>query len=167
MRPAVSLLAALVAVLVLSFGSPAAAEARGGGKAGMNRAERAVVGKINAQRRAHGLRRLRRSRGLGRAANVHSGAMLRGDFFGHDSANGTSFGTRVRRFARFGTLGETLAHLPRCGRPEAGRVVQMWMQSPPHRAVLLSPSFRYVGIGARRGSLGGGRTCVVTADFGA
>lgn len=166
MRPVVSLLAALMAALALSLDAPAAAEARGG-KAGMNGAERAIAGAINAQRRAHGLRPLRRSRALRRAANAHSGAMLRGDFFAHDSAGGASFATRLRRFTRFGTLGETLATVPLCGRPQAEQVVQRWMQSPPHRAVLLSSSFRYVGVGAQQGSLGGGHTCVVTADFGA
>jgi len=163
MRQAVSLLSVLIAALAVSFDIPATADARGG-KAGMNRGERAIAGAINAQRRAHGQRRLRRSGALRRAADFHSGSMLRGDFFAHDSRNGTSFDARVRRFARFATLGETLAQVPGC---DAGPVVQMWMQSPPHRAVLLSPSFRHVGIGARRGSLGGSRTCVVTADFGA
>ena len=42
----------------------------------------------------------------------------------------------------------------------------MWMNSPGHRAILLSSSFRRVGIGKRTGDLGGDRACVVTADFG-
>jgi uncharacterized protein YkwD len=42
----------------------------------------------------------------------------------------------------------------------------MWMDSPGHRAVLLSSTYRRVGIGKRAGRLGGRRACVVTADFG-
>jgi hypothetical protein len=73
---------------------------------------------------------------------------------------------RVRRFARHKALGETLAMLGGCGRKAAGRVVRMWMNSPGHRAILLSSSYRRVGIGKRTGDLGGNRACLVTADFG-
>jgi hypothetical protein len=41
----------------------------------------------------------------------------------------------------------------------------MWMDSPPHRAVLLSPAFRRVGIARRWGNLRGSKMAVVTADF--
>ena len=39
----------------------------------------------------------------------------------------------------------------RAARPRA-RAVRMWMHSPPHRAVLLSPSGRRIGVGKRRGT---------------
>jgi uncharacterized protein YkwD len=41
----------------------------------------------------------------------------------------------------------------------------MWMNSPGHRAILLSGKFRRIGLAKRTGSLGGNRACVVTADF--
>jgi uncharacterized protein YkwD len=41
----------------------------------------------------------------------------------------------------------------------------MWMQSPPHRAVLLSPAGRRIGVGKRRGRLGSARRAVFTADL--
>ena len=54
-----------------------------------------------------------------------------------------------------------------CGRGSARRVVGMWMNSPGHRAILLSgklpPDRPRASAPAR---LGGTQACVVTADFG-
>ena len=41
----------------------------------------------------------------------------------------------------------------------------MWMNSPPHRAVLLAPAGRRIGVGKRRGKLGSARRAVFTADL--
>jgi uncharacterized protein YkwD len=91
--------------------------------------------------------------------------MLEANYFAHSSHNGESFDRRVRRYANHRALGETLAMMGGCGRGSARRVVRMWMNSPGHRAILLSSKFRRVGIAKRTGSLGGNRACVVTADF--
>ena len=132
----------------------------------MNARERAVVRSINRQRAHHGLGHVRGSSALARAADYHSWEMLDANYFAHESRGGGSFDARVRRFTRRRALGETLAMLGGgCRRGMATRVVRMWMNSPGHRAILLSPAFRRVGIGARAGSLGSGRACVVTADF--
>ncbi|HET9740548.1 MAG TPA: CAP domain-containing protein [Solirubrobacteraceae bacterium] len=152
--------ACLVAWLTIT---PAPAKA---GKASMNARERAVVRSINRQRAHHGLGQVRASGALARAADYHSWEMLDANYFAHESRNGGPFDARVRRFTRRRALGETLAMLGGgCRRGMATRVVRMWMNSPGHRAILLSSSFRRVGIGARAGSLGSGRACVVTADF--
>ena len=128
--------------------------------------ERAIVRAINRQRTKHGLSSLKSSRRLARAADYHSWEMLDADYFAHESRDGSSFATRVRRYANLRAIGETLAMLGGCGRKAARKVVRMWMNSPGHRAILLSPSFRKVGIGRRTGNLGDSRACVVTADFG-
>jgi uncharacterized protein YkwD len=128
--------------------------------------ERAIVRAINRQRSKHGLSALRSSRRLARAADFHSWEMLDANYFAHESRDGSPFDARVRRFAHHRTLGETLAMLGGCGRKAARHVVRMWMNSPGHRAILLSSSYRRVGIGKRTGDLGGNRACVVTADFG-
>ena len=45
-------------------------------------------------------------------------------------------------------------------------VVDRWLASPSHRAVLLRPGFRRVGIGIAFGAFAGhGSAAVVTADF--
>ncbi len=128
--------------------------------------ERAIVRAINKQRAAHGLSKLRTSARLARAADFHSWEMLDANYFAHESRDGGPMGARVRRFAHHKAVGETLAMLGGCGRKAARKVVRLWMNSPGHRAILLSGSFRRIGLGRRTGDLGGNRACVVTADFG-
>jgi uncharacterized protein YkwD len=123
----------------------------------LDRGERAIVRAINRVRAHQGLRRLHAGHRLARAADAHSRSMLRADYFAHGA-----FASRVRRYASFKRVGETLAWSSRCG---ARAFVRMWMRSPGHRAVLLSRGFRRVGIGRRTGRLGSRRACVVTADF--
>jgi len=141
---------------------PAKASASGVGS--LDRAERKVIRIVNRIRARQGLRRLKASRSLARAATVHTGDMLRRDFLSHASSDGTAMCDRVRRFAgRKDWVGESIAVIP--GRATARKAVRMWMNSPPHRAVLLSPSGRRIGVGKRRGKLGSARRAVFTADL--
>ena len=135
-----------------------------GAGAQLSHSERTMIGLINGIRAQHGLGSVHHSSALSRAAGSHSRDMLRRDFFDHSSSDGTPFFGRVRRYVNARMLGEVLAVI---GRRHGGAatVVQMWMNSPPHRAVLLSPGFRRIGIARRWGSLGGGGQAVVTADF--
>ncbi len=146
------------------FASPLVSSADA--KPSLDGRERAMVRAINRQRAKYGLSKLRASRRLARAADYHSWEMLDADYFAHESRDGGPFDARVRRYANHKALGETLARLGGCGRKAARRVVRMWMNSPGHRAILLSSSYRKVGIGKRIGELRGSRACMVTADFG-
>ena len=110
---------------------------------------------INHQRSRYGLAGLRTSARLAKAADFHSWEMLDANYFAHESRDGSPFDKRVRRYANHNALGETLAMLGGCSRRSARKIVRMWMNSPPHRAVLLSGSYRRVGIGTRVGDLGG------------
>jgi uncharacterized protein YkwD len=135
----------------------------------------ALLSQINAYRAAHGLSRLRLSLGLGAAAGGHSTQMARLGFFSHSSANGGSFSQRIARFYpprgfRSWAVGENLVW----GGPDIGavRAFRLWVGSPPHRANLLSPRWREIGLGAVHstsapGVYGGRPATVVTADFGA
>jgi len=163
-RIVASLLAALFCCALLA--ASAVPDARAGGSARLDRAERGVVRAINRQRGRYGLRRVRIARSLNRAADYHSREMLYGNYFAHVSHDGSPMENRVRRFASSRRVGETLAMLGgRCRRHLAGRVVRMWMNSSGHRAILLSSRFRRVGVGKRSGTLGSSRACMVTADF--
>jgi uncharacterized protein YkwD len=155
MRTVASVLCALSTLFVLTFAAAAPAAQAAGPR--IDGGERAVVRAINRARAAHGLRALRGARRLARAADAHTRSMLRTDSFSHGA-----FASRLRRYTHARRIGETIAMSSRCS---ASRIVRMWLNSAPHRAVLLSGTFRRVGIGRRRGSLGAGRTCVVTADF--
>jgi uncharacterized protein YkwD len=134
-----------------------------------------IVRRMNAIRMARGLRALRVSRQLSAAAAYHTNQMgLRG-FFEHESADGADFWKRIERFypsryARSWSVGENILW----GSPEisASAAVREWMQSPPHRANILSREWREVGLGAAHfasapGPYRGGPVTIVTADFGA
>lgn len=133
-----------------------------------------ILARINAMRGARGLRRLRISAGLSRAAAFHSTQMgLRG-FFEHESANGAAFWRRIERFYpsrryRSWSVGENILW----GSPDigAGEAVREWMLSPPHRENLLSREWREIGLGAVHfdsapGEYRGRPVTIVTADFG-
>jgi len=156
MRTVACVLCALSTLLVLTFAT--AAPAAQAASSRIDGGERAVVRAINRARAGHGLRALRKHRRLARAADAHSRSMLRADYFSHGA-----FSQRVRRYVSLRRVGETIAMTSRCS---ARKVVRMWLNSPPHRAVLLSGGFRRVGVGRRKGRLGATRACLVTADFG-
>jgi uncharacterized protein YkwD len=160
MRCVTSLIAGVFCVLAFA----GVAQGRQGSPR-LDRSERALLRAINSKRAQLGLRAVRSSPQLARAADYHSNEMLAGSYFAHTSSNGASFDVRIRSFTQSKSVGETLAMLDRCGRHMARTVVKMWMDSPGHRAILTSSQFRRVGIGRRSGRLDGGRACLVTADF--
>ena len=164
MRAVASLTLAVSCLLMALFISPNLATADAAAR--LDARERAIVRAINRQRTRHGLARVQSSRRLARAADYHSWEMLDANYFAHESRDGTPFDERVRRYANHRAVGETLAMLGGCGKGSARRVVRMWMKSAGHRAILLSSTYRRVGLGKRTGDLGGSRACLVTADFG-
>jgi uncharacterized protein YkwD len=168
----VAMLAALLVVLLL----PTSGQARSRGpvaKAGS--LQTALVGQVNAFRAAHGLSRLRVSAPLAAAAAAHSTQMARLGYFSHNSANGAPFSRRIvvyysPRGYRSWTAGENLLW----GSPDVGaaRALKMWLASPPHRANLLNPRWREVGLSAVHsarapGVYGNAPATIITADFGA
>lgn len=157
-----SLLLWCVAVALPAAAAPADAYARSRHDA----TEKRVIRHINRVRAQHRLAAFLPSRPLARSADFHSRDMLRGNFFAHASSNGTSFGARVRRYTRATRMGENLAWIPGV-RPRAvvRQVVGMWLASPAHRAALLAPDFRKVGVARRTGYIGRQRVTVFTADL--
>jgi uncharacterized protein YkwD len=164
MRFIVATLVAVATLLVINI-SATVAHARTGSPR-LDKAERGLIRAINQQRAHVGLRKVRASRRLNRAADYHSHEMLYGNYFAHSSADGSPMSQRLHLFTSSRNVGETLAMLGgRCGRRLGSRVVNMWMASSTHRAVLTTANFRRVGVARRSGSLSGSRSCMVTADF--
>ncbi len=130
------------------------------GATGLSKREASLLSVVNGVRSSHDLRPLAVDSRLVRAARGHSAAMLRHDVFTHGD-----FDARIRRSgARGPRFGENLAW--GTGPDAAARaIVRSWLGSPGHRANLLRPGFRRIGIGALTGSFGGHRATVVTADF--
>ena len=127
----------------------------------LSRTESTLLQAINQTRAAHGLPPLRVDPKLVRAARAHSRDMLRRDYFGHGPV-----GPRLMSFGVTGTLvGENIAWAARAV-PITPVVIGGWMASPPHRANLLRPMFRRIGIAAPVGEFVGLEgASVVTADF--
>ncbi len=161
MRTALLACSAVICCCAVLAWQPGAAHAK---NAGLDRVERKVVRLVNRIRTHHGLRKLRASRTLAHAASDHTGDMLRADYLSHDSKDGTPMATRVRRYTGARWVGENIAVTSR-RRGVARRVVRMWMASPSHRAVLLSPKSRRIGVGRERGRLGGAAYSVFTVDL--
>jgi uncharacterized protein YkwD len=160
-----ALVTCLAAALVIT-GVPTPADAHARGRSRHDKVERGIISKINSIRRANGLPRVRANRALARSADYHSADMLRMNFFAHSSSNGQSFAQRVEHFRPSNRVGETLAYVPTADpRRSAARIVELWMNSPPHRASLLNRSFRRIGVARRKGALGSLRVVVFTADF--
>ena len=139
---------ALLAAVCVACVAPAGASA----SSRLDRTEARIVRAMNEVRASHGLAELRVSAALARAADAHSKAMSRTKRFGHGD-----FARRVRRYVRARRMAENIALRRPCN---ARAIVSMWLNSAPHRAVMLSSAYRRVGV-ARRGS----PVCYVTADF--
>ncbi len=95
-------------------------------------------------------------------------------YFDHDSANGTAFWSRVAHwypaagFERWSVGENILWSSPDLG-PAAA--LDLWMHSPEHRANILNPRWRDLGVGAVHLSSASGTyrdlpVTIVTADFG-
>ena len=106
----------------------------------LGRSAAAMVSQINFTRHAHGLRALRVSADLRRAARAHAVSMAEDGYFAHGSP-----AARIRRYYRGSKVGEAMLwRSPPVGAREA---VQAWLASPVHRRILLSKGFREVGVG--------------------
>jgi uncharacterized protein YkwD len=144
--PHARLVAAVLAATLLSSTAPAHASST---------VARRLLRAINATRSVHHLGAVRPSRTLAGVARRHSEDMVVHQYFSHETRNGLS---SVQRIAGTGLLrgrarwetGEVLAWHAGPARPRA--IVRAWLNSPPHRYVLLRSTLRAVGIGIARGT---------------
>ena len=137
--------------------------------------ERSVLSDINAFRVSHHLAALHLSAPLTSAALVHTQEMAAQGYFAHESADGSLFWKRIRRFYpstpwTYWSVGENLLwSSPDVG---AAQALQLWLNSPEHRANLMNPRWREIGIAsvhatAAPGVFHGLDVTIVTTDFGA
>lgn len=173
-RPTFALALAFTLVLVAAPAASAAGACSAAGASVKTAHKRALVRAtlcvLNVERKKRGLRPLRLNRKLSAAARGHSGAMAAKRFFSHNSLSGASFVARIRRTGylrgvRSWNVGENIAWGSRSlGTPRA--IGRAWMNSPGHRANILSRSFRAIGIGIAAGTPQGPRGATYTTDFG-
>jgi len=154
-------LAALAAVGVLgATAAPASAEChrKEAHPAQVSKAtvKRATLCLLNKRRKAHGRRALKTNKRLAKAARKHARDMVERDYFSHTAPGGVSFVDRIMRQdyvdpGQGWTLGENLAWGSyQLATPKS--IVRSWMRSPGHRANILNPRFREIGIGVVRGA---------------
>jgi uncharacterized protein YkwD len=136
--------------------------------------ENDVLARLNAVRRAHGLVQLTLSASLTRAAAQHSREMGQVGYFEHASADGSAFWKRIERFypsqrTQYWSVGENL--LWSSPDVDGAGALKLWLASPEHRANILTPRWREIGVAAVRvasapGSYEGREVTIVTTDFG-
>jgi uncharacterized protein YkwD len=136
---------------------------------------RTLVTAINRTRRTRGLRPLAYSGSLTSAATEHAKALATAGTFTHAwPTTGQFFSSWIRGFYpargyRAWSAGENLLWASPGFTPASA--VQQWLESPAHRRVLLTKSWRELGIGvvsavAAPGTYGGRDVQIAAAEFG-
>jgi len=164
MSPTARLLATLGISLAAALSTASAALATCGGTTATAAAqsqtqiEESVLCLINDQREAAGLSPLWPKGQLRSAGLDHSTEMVSQGYFAHTSPAGVGFVDRIAGTGyttspkfRSWTVGENLGWGTGSQSTPAA-LVQAWMQSPPHRANILRPRFREIGVAAVKGT---------------
>jgi uncharacterized protein YkwD len=124
-------------------------------ESGLQVAGQTTICLLNRQRSEHGLPALRENTLLTQASVEHSQDMVRLNYFEHTTPDGRSVEDRLRTLGYQrgfnASAGENIAYgVGDKASPAA--IVGIWMNSPPHRADILRPAFREIGIGIAVGA---------------
>lgn len=113
--------------------------------------ENEVIRLTNIERAKAGLPALKANWQLSRVARYKSQDMINKNYFSHQSPTyGSPFKMMESFGLRFMAAGENIAY----GQRTPQEVVRMWMNSPGHRANILSPSYTEIGVGVAKKSNG-------------
>lgn len=171
MRAARAFLGTVVLAALLPAAAPAAPTRA---QVALTPLESGVLVDINDFRRAHDLQPLRLNVRLSAAAREHTLQMAEDGYFAHESADGSAFWRRIQSFYpsspwSYWSVGENLLWSSPDVTPT--RALQMWLASPDHRANLMNPRWREIGVAAVHeaaapGVYEGRDVTIVTTDFG-
>ena len=137
-----ALCAALIAALaVTAFAAPASAATSA------STAEAMIIGWVNTDRAAAGLAPLRGDSDLAYIAGVRASRMASSNTMSHTV--GGNLGSQLAyRSVQWYRYGETIAWSSADWTVDAARALyRAWMNSAPHRALLMSQQFNYIGVG--------------------
>ncbi|ACA45808.1 serine protease [Clostridium botulinum] len=113
--------------------------------------EKEVVTLVNAERAKAGLPALKANAELSNVARLKSQDMIDKKYFSHTSPTyGSPFDMMKKFGVKYSAAGENIAS----GYPTAKAVVDGWMNSPGHKANILSKSFTEIGVGLAKSSDG-------------
>jgi uncharacterized protein YkwD len=103
-----------------------------------------VVDLTNQRRASAGVPGVRVNGALSTAAQRHSQDQAGRNRMSHTGSDGSGPGTRI---ARTGYQACAWAENVAAGQPDAQRVMQSWMNSPDHRANIVSRNYTEIGVG--------------------
>jgi len=110
-----------------------------------------VVKLVNIERSKKGLQTLKSNWEIARVARYKSQDMINKKYFSHTSPTyGSPFKMMETFGIRFSAAGENIAY----GQRTPKEVMNGWMNSPGHRANILSPSYTNIGCGLAKSSTG-------------
>ncbi len=127
---------------------------------------------INASRAQAGLKPFAFDAELVTSAGRHSDWMVAQDVFSHTGAGGSTAGARMKAAGYTWTAaGENIAYMSGSAAAtidaaDVERLHSMLMNSPGHRANILSSTFTEIGIGLTQGDYLGRPAIFVTENFG-
>jgi uncharacterized protein YkwD len=164
---------ALVAVLG-ALAAPAAHSSKARSTVALSSLESGVLVQLNAIRAQHGLQPVKISARLTASAAQHSKEMGADGYFQHNSFDGTAFWKRIGHWYgsngyRYWSVGENL--LWSSPQVDPAGALQLWMNSPEHKANILNASWTEIGISAVHlatapGTYKGLEVTIITTDFG-
>ncbi|HEX2985753.1 MAG TPA: SafA/ExsA family spore coat assembly protein [Caproiciproducens sp.] len=109
--------------------------------------ESEVIRLTNLERTKRGLSALSTNWQLSRVARYKSQDMVNKNYFSHTSPTYGSPFTMMQSFGlKFSAAGENIAY----GQRTPQEVVTAWMNSPGHRANILSPAYTQIGVGVAK-----------------
>ncbi|CUH49448.1 CAP domain-containing protein [Ruegeria atlantica] len=137
--------------------------------------EQEMLALINQERTSRGLDPLQLETRLNDSSEDHSEWMLETDRFSHTGSGGSSATQRMEMagfdFSGNWRSGENIAWQSERGAPgisdDIAQLHQNLMNSPGHRANILNPDFKYIGIGIETGDMQGFDAVMVTQNFAA
>lgn len=134
--------AALIAALaVTTFAAPVSAATSA------STAEAMIIGWVNTTRTANGLAPLRGDSDLAYIAGVRASRMASTNTMSH-TVGGVLSAQLAYRDVQWYRYGETIGWSSATWTVEAAKAIyHMWMNSPEHRALLMSNRFNYIGLG--------------------
>lgn len=149
------ILAGAALLLVVTLGFPMQAQAIG---------SQELINLTNNQRTNHGLTPLSYNSRLAASATAKAQDMLAKGYWAHTSPEGTTPWWFIQHAGySYVTVGENLAR----DFSSDSATVNGWMASPTHRANILKPEFRDIGIAVASGTLNGEAVTLVVAHYGA
>ena len=174
-RGARTFIAVALVALLSALAAPAAHSSKAGNRVVLSSLESGVLSQLNKIRLQHGLQPVKISARLTASAAQHSREMGADGYFAHNSHDGTAFWKRIGRWYEsngygYWSVGENLLW----SSPQVDPVdaLQLWMDSPEHRANILTARWREIGISAVHvaaapGTYKGREVTIITTDFGA